>query len=587
MTVTAVSDEIKMQMHEIIENKEIKAVFQPIISLKDGTVYAYEALSRITRKECGFHIGEAFEIAEKMNCLWEFEKLCRVNSIEHSLEKPKHAKLFLNVDPNIVNDSSFISGVTRENLKKYDLDCTDIVFEATERSAIRDIVTFQKSLHHYRRQGFSIAVDDVGSGYSGINRIFEIKPQFIKIDMEIIRDIEKDSYKRSFVMALSQFATDSGIALIAEGVETREQLETIISMNIDYAQGYYLAKPSERFESIGEKQKEEILYFQQEHSKPQYAAAFFHPVSKLSTKMPSILPETRFSDVYELMNDPNITELAVVDEQGRFLGDLTKRAVLQELSGMYGYTLNARKSVGEVMDTSCLTVTPDTPIETASKMAMVRCHPYIYDSIAVVDGMTQKYMGFVTIKDLLLAAINIQVKRATDCNPLTGLPGNIAIDEMVEQLMGSCDPFAIIYFDLDNFKAYNDAYGFTNGDLMIKALAEILKRLCRPDDFCGHIGGDDFVVITKGDRTEKLCKSIFEDFTRDSRMLYSEIDRRNGYIMSKNRNGFIEKFSLATLSAAAVTNRTKKFESISELSLAIARTKKEAKQQRGNSLVIT
>ncbi|MGN1084059.1 MAG: EAL domain-containing protein, partial [Lachnospiraceae bacterium] len=241
MTITG---EIKNQMADLLKNKEIRAVFQPIVSLKSGEVYAYEALSRITLKKCSFTIGEAFEIAQEMNCLWALERLCRINSIKASVDKPKQAKLFLNVDPNIIHDPDFKSGVTRDKLEKYNLSSDDIIFEATERSAIKDMNTFKASLKHYIEQGFCVAVDDVGSGYSGINRIFEINPQYIKIDMEIIRGIEKDELKRSFVSALSQFASDSGIFLIAEGIETPEQLEAVISLKIDYAQGYYLAKPS-------------------------------------------------------------------------------------------------------------------------------------------------------------------------------------------------------------------------------------------------------------------------------------------------------------------------------------------------------
>lgn len=204
-----ITNEIKNQMAEIIKNKEIKSVFQPIVSLKTGTIYGYEALSRITLKKCSFNIGEAFEIAEDLNCLWALEKLCRVNSIKMSSNKPKTAKLFLNADPNIIRDPEFKSGVTHEKLAKYNLDCSDIVFEATERSAIKDI--------------------------------------------------DKDEMKRSFVSALSQFAKDSGISLIAEGIETSAQLETVISLKIDYAQGFYLAKPSEKFQKLNLEIKKEIL----------------------------------------------------------------------------------------------------------------------------------------------------------------------------------------------------------------------------------------------------------------------------------------------------------------------------------------
>ena len=130
-----ITSEINAQMNEIIKNKEIKAVFQPIVSLKNGSVFAYEALSRITLKKCSFNIGEAFEIAQELNCLWAFEKLCRINSIKMSSHKPKTAKLFLNVDPNIIHDPGFKSGITHEKLEKNNLDCSDIVFEATEVSS--------------------------------------------------------------------------------------------------------------------------------------------------------------------------------------------------------------------------------------------------------------------------------------------------------------------------------------------------------------------------------------------------------------------------------------------------------------------
>lgn len=581
-----ITNRVRKQMWEIIENKEIKAVFQPIVSLKTGEVYGYEALSRISKKDCDFNIGEAFEIAQEMNCLWMFEKLCRVNSIKMSIHKPKGAKLFLNVDPNIMHDPDFKSGITHKKLRKYNLNCGDIIFEATERSAIEDMDTFKASLKHYKEQGFRVAMDDVGSGYSGINRIFDVNPSFIKIDMEIIRNIENDELKRSFVSLLSKFSEDTGIALIAEGIETEKQLEELIALNIDYAQGYYLAKPSEGFETIDEEIQKKILEIHARYNKKEYSPAYFNTVEPLCSKKTKVLPDTDFQEVYRIMQDSNVAEVAVVDEEEKFLGILTNHFVLQAFGGMYGYNLNSKKKVSEVMDKECLIVEANTSIETVAKMAMERCQPYIYDAIAVVDGTTQKYIGLLSIKELLMAAVNIQVRRATECNPLTGLPGNNSIEERVKALIGSEDAFSVIYFDLDHFKAYNDAYGFNNGDAMIRMVSEILQEVCRDDEFCGHVGGDDFVVITKADRTESLCECVFERFKERSAKLYSPLDRKRGYIVSKNRNGFVEEFPLATLSVAAITNRVQTFASMNELSLTIAQTKKLAKQSEGNSLVV-
>ncbi len=581
-----ITDEIRNQMTEIIKSKAIKAVFQPIVTLKNGSVFGYEAFSRITLKKCSFNISDAFDIAREMKCLLAFELLCRKLSVKMAVDKPQNTKLFLNLDPDIVLDPEFRSGITVEKLEKKEINYGDIIFEAAESWAVSDIELFKSALKKYRGQGYGVAVSNVCSGYSGINRILDIDPQYIKIDAEMIRDIEKDEMKRSFVSALAQFAGDLGIPLIAQGVESYNQLKTLIELKIDYAQGFYLAKPSEKFEKISQDVKKQIINLSNEHNRARFTPSYLSTVKELCSKKPVLSPDAKFSEAYEIMNDPNATETAIVEENGKFLGVLTKRQVLSALSGMYGYNLNFRKSVGEVMDTSCLIVTEDTPVETASKMAMARCHPYIYDSLPVVDSETQEYRGFVSIKDLLLASVNIQVKRAADCNPLTGLPGNIVIDEKVEKLIGSREPFAIIYFDLDNFKAYNDAYGFTNGDQMIKVVADTLTQFCCEGDFCGHIGGDDFVVITRGDRTESFCRDAFSQFSRKLRELYSEDDRNRGYIVSKNRSGFVEEFPLATLSAAAITNREHSFDSIKELSLIIAKTKKLAKQSAGNSLVI-
>lgn len=253
-----ITKDIEKQMNQLLDEKKIKSVFQPIVSLKNGKIFGYEALSRITIKDSCFSIGEAFEIAEEMNCLWSLEHLCRVNSLKMSQNKPQEAKLFINVDPNIMQDPEFKSGVTCESLKKYNLNCDDIIFEATERSAIKNMEIFKSSINHYRKQGFRVAVDDVGSGYSGISRVFDVNPQYIKIDMSIIQGIENDELKRSFVSALSQFSKEAGIKLVAEGIETAEQLNAVIALKVDYGQGFYLKKPSENFENTSQSLCKEI-----------------------------------------------------------------------------------------------------------------------------------------------------------------------------------------------------------------------------------------------------------------------------------------------------------------------------------------
>jgi diguanylate cyclase (GGDEF)-like protein len=140
---------------------------------------------------------------------------------------------------------------------------------------------------------------------------------------------------------------------------------------------------------------------------------------------------------------------------------------------------------------------------------------------------------------------------------------------------------------LDYFKAYNDAYGFTSGDLRIKALSNAMQECSERQDFIGHIGGDDFVLIRNDyDKLYELCQRIGETFRKHINPLYSREDWERGYILSNNRNGFQQNFPIVTISIAVVSNRSQRPSTMEELSKIIAETKKKAKQIEGNSIII-
>lgn len=171
-------------------------------------------------------------------------------------------------------------------------------------------------------------------------------------------------------------------------------------------------------------------------------------------------------------------------------------------------------------------------------------------------------------------------------SPLTGLPGNVQIQTELKKRLLRKETFQVLYFDLDNFKAYNDAYGFSNGDRMIQTLAEIMKKVYGNEGFLGHIGGDDFVIITKNYEVEKYCKKIIELFHDSLKGLYSSSDWQRGYIDSRNRNGIAERFAIASISIAVVTNKEKHYKTMEELNKQIAKVKKKAKKIEGSSIVI-
>ena len=556
-------------------------VFQPIVSLKDGSVFAYEALSRITIPQCDLNIEELFHISEQQNKLWELEKLCRTKALKNAINKPKDAKLFINVDPNIIHDADTFSGFTHQKLLQYGFDAHDIVFEITERSAITDLHTFTSAIKHYQDQDFQIAIDDFGSGYSGINRICCFSPNYLKIDMQLVRNIHSNTKKYSLVSAIVKFCKESSIKIIAEGIESEAELKVLIQLGIDYGQGYYLAKPSSNFASIPEKLHQYI----HAQNMLETSNGLLGKIQNIAKQGLCLYESDTIYTLYEAMkNDLELTEACVLDKQGNVLGLLTRTYIFEKFSGQFGYNLSKRCIAKDFIDKNFITVDLNTPIEKVASLAMERESKKVYDAIIVTQE--NLYYGTASIRDLLKSTISLQVTRAKNSSPLTGLPGNAEIQKHISTKINCSEPFSIIYIDIDDFKPYNDAYGFTMGDQMIKTLSTIAQNFITPDDFIGHIGGDDFVIITNYHDSNPLCQKIIDTFKTDIHLLYTQEDLNQGCIISKNRAGFLTKFPLATISIAVVTNQNKIYTSSDELSKTIASTKKFAKMQKGNSIVI-
>ena len=161
----------------------------------------------------------------------------------------------------------------------------------------------------------------------------------------------------------------------------------------------------------------------------------------------------------------------------------------------------------------------------------------------------------------LLARVQMVLRRTSqslDANPLTRLPGNVTIQRELERRLGSGDPIAVCYADLDRFKVFNDHYGFKRGDEVITRTAEVLLKASKaagsPADFIGHIGGDDFIVITMAERGVPLCETIIHDFDAMAATLYDDADRQRGYLLHVDRKGHTVKIPLLSISIALVTN---------------------------------
>ena len=193
----------------------------------------------------------------------------------------------------------------------------------------------------------------------------------------------------------------------------------------------------------------------------------------------------------------------------------------------------------------------------------------------------------------LLARIKGHLRRASQRsvnNPLSGLPGNVLLSEEIKYRLKRSEPFAMLYIDLDNFKAFNDIYGPSRGDRAIKLLADVVVEAVAQhnsgNNFIGHIGGDDFAVITTPELLDGLCKGIIASFDERVRLLYDADDLARGYLRSVDRQGVPRDFPIMALSIGGVTNRQRQFKDDEEVSRVAAEVKSFAKTKSGSSYVV-
>lgn len=180
----------------------------------------------------------------------------------------------------------------------------------------------------------------------------------------------------------------------------------------------------------------------------------------------------------------------------------------------------------------------------------------------------------------------LRIERNRRANPLTGLQGNIEIQNEINHRLAKKRVFSIIYLDIDNFKAYNDVYGFASGDRAIKMTADIISdnvhTCCSQCDFIGHIGGDDYVIITTPQQVDTICESIIRDFDAKMPELYSEEHRKAGYIATPSRKGDVIRYPIMTISMAVISNEFREIENHIKVAEIAAELKKKAKSIQGS-----
>ena len=196
------------------------------------------------------------------------------------------------------------------------------------------------------------------------------------------------------------------------------------------------------------------------------------------------------------------------------------------------------------------------------------------------------YRGMGSGHDLLRIISQMQINAARYANPLTMLPGNVPISEQIDSLLESGVSFVACYCDLDNFKPFNDVYGFKKGDEVIQLTGRLLTEICGPYDFLGHIGGDDFIVLFQSEHWETRCEEFLSKVSDTFPQFYTSLDQQRGGIETEDRQGERRFHSILSISIGALIVEPNHYPSHHEVSAACVNAKKQAKKVSGNNLFI-
>jgi EAL domain-containing protein (putative c-di-GMP-specific phosphodiesterase class I) len=237
----------RCDLQEVLLADRLSTVFQPVVDLRGRQVLGYEALARGPAGSVYQMPRRLFEMAEEADLVFELDRKCRRRALAAAISLPGQAKLFVNVFPSAMYDPEFQGMALVRLVEDQGLSPDRLVLEITENAAIENYDVFAEALAELTRLGFSIAVDDVGAGYSGLEKIAHLNPRYLKFDRELIKDIDSSYIRREMTRALKAFADRIGSTIVAKGIERDGELQTLLELGIEYGQGFLLGRPQSGF----------------------------------------------------------------------------------------------------------------------------------------------------------------------------------------------------------------------------------------------------------------------------------------------------------------------------------------------------
>ncbi|MEA5448738.1 EAL domain-containing protein [Leptolyngbya sp. CCNP1308] len=539
---------------DMLADNRVTSHFQPIVSMQDTSqIYGYESLLRGLDHQGNMVMPSAiFELAAEAGLLPQLDRVARLSAIAHASQHQLTGRIFVNFTPTALYDPVSCLRSTVEAIDRANIRHDQVVFEVVESDNPQDLEHLQTVLKYYRDAGFAVALDDLGSGYSGLNLLHQLRPDFIKLDMELIRNVHLDLYKASITEKLLEIAQKLNIQTVAEGIECVEELNWLQERGADFAQGYLIAKPAAvpvkttpRFDpkpvvrdvvrdagALGD------ASVQRQSESERIVAAVTQRIRQ-SLDLTEIL-QTTADEVRQLFE---VDRVVIYRFEPDWSGLVAVESLAEESSSILGF---------HVMDTCFQTTHADyyqqgntRAIENIETAGLQPCHVEMLRSLNIRANLVVPILQKEQLWGLLIAhqcshtrqwqqsevnlfyqlasqaAIAIQqselyhqlqtanqeLQRLAEVDGLTQVANRRCFDERLSaewlRLAQEQGPLSLILCDVDCFKLYNDTYGHLAGDDALRQVASAIAQSSkRPSDLVARYGGEEFAVILPNTTSE-------------------------------------------------------------------------------------
>lgn len=530
------SNPLLAELRAILARKALSPRFQPIFDLRIGELYGFEGLIRGPSDSVLHAPLNLLGVARNEGLLPDLERSCIESILGVWSDVATHCRIFVNLSPSALLDAHGRASVGSDLVNQLGLLPRNVVIELTESQPTFDYAPLLEAADYLRSLGFTIALDDLGEGFSSLRLWSELKPEFVKVDKHFVQGVGSDPVKLHFLRSIQDLANRTGARVVAEGIETDADLAVIQELGIDFGQGFLLGKPAPQPDlRVSLELLHRLRPLSQTTLRPS-SSAQRTTAERLLVPIPPVAPATTNQGVQaRFLRQPELQSLPVV-EDGIPLGLLSRHAFTDIMSRPFSPELYGKRPATQFMEKGCLIVDRNLSIHDLSEQVVSSDPRHIL--LGFIITQNGRYAGMGSGHDLMREIMQMQIASARYANPLTQLPGNVPLHEHLEARLEGRDPFMVCYCDLDHFKPYNDVYGYRRGDELIQWTGVLLQE-CFSDslDFIGHVGGDDFILAIPEDGWEPRVGAFLDRFESGRHAFFHPEDEARGATCLKTGRG--------------------------------------------------